>query len=217
MERDEVWRTVERSRLALADLLDGLAPDEWEQPSLCAGWRVREVAAHLTLAPQFALLDGAAAVIRAGGRFHRMIDQTARRKAAQPTATLVAELRAHAGSRRLPPGTNHLNTLFDVLVHSQDIAVPLGRPLPMPPDAARVAAERVWTMGWPFQARRRLAAFRLSATDVAWTRASGASADITGALIEGPIEALLLLLTGRAAAALPRLRGAGADRLARSP
>jgi hypothetical protein len=52
-----------------------------------------------------------------------------------------------------PVVTNYCNILFDVLVHAQDIAIPLGRDYPMPPEAARAGADRVWTMGWPFCAR----------------------------------------------------------------
>ena len=97
--------------------------------------------------------------------------------------------------------TNYRNIVPDVLVHSQDIAVPLGRDLPVPIAAARAAADRVWGMGWPFWARRRLRGMRLTAIDTDWT--VGAGEEVTG-----PIAALLLLLlTGRTAAARPHLAG----------
>jgi len=44
MDRDQVWEAIGRERLSLADLLDELSAQEWETPSLCAGWRVRDVA-----------------------------------------------------------------------------------------------------------------------------------------------------------------------------
>src|SRR5947209_85087 len=50
MDRDQVWEAIGQERLSLADLLDELTAQEWETPSLCTGWRVRDVAAHLTLA-----------------------------------------------------------------------------------------------------------------------------------------------------------------------
>jgi uncharacterized protein (TIGR03083 family) len=110
------------------------------------------------------------------------------------------------GSRRHAPGITHLEPLIDVLVHGQDVAVPLGRSRPMPVAAAAAAATRVWTMRWPFtaafDARRRLAGLRLEATDVEWAAGNGDR-------VEGPIEALLLLLTGRTAAAQDRLSGPG--------
>ncbi|GIF40679.1 maleylpyruvate isomerase family mycothiol-dependent enzyme [Actinoplanes xinjiangensis] len=203
MNRDESWTVIAEQRGAVADLLADLTDAEWDIPSLCAGWRVRDVAAHLALAPQppgpFTM---AAEAIRAGGRFHRLNHDIAVRHASRPGADLVTELRQHAGSRRLPAVTNYRNTLFDVLVHAQDIAVPLERPLVMPIRAAAAGATRVWTMGWPFWARRRLRAVRLVATDTDWSAGAGAE-------VRGPIAALLLLMTGRRAA-LPALSGPGA-------
>jgi uncharacterized protein (TIGR03083 family) len=143
--------------------------------------------------------------VRAGGRFHKINRGFAIRHAERPGADLVAELRTHAASRRLPKVTNYRNIVVDMLVHGQDIAIPLGIRREMPPDAARAGIERVWTMGWPFGVNRPLKRFRFTATDVVWVAGDGP--DVTG-----PIDALLLLLTGRPAA-LPRLSGAGVDEL----
>jgi uncharacterized protein (TIGR03083 family) len=209
LDDDAVWAATDRERSSLADLLEDLTVEEWDAPSLCAGWRVREVAAHLALAhsgPAAAV----AGMVRARGSFDRMVRDTALRHAAAPTAQLVAEIRAMVGSRRRAPGISHLEPLLDVLVHGQDIAVPLGRPRPVPVEPAVAAATRVWTTPWPlstaFHCRRRLRGLELVATDADW-RAG------TGERVEGPVAALLLLLTGRTAAALPRLDGPGADRL----
>jgi hypothetical protein len=118
------------------------------------------------------------------------------------------------GSRRRAPGVTHLEPLIDVLVHGQDIAVPLGRPRPMPIAAAAAAATRVWTMRWPltvaFDARRRLAGLRLEAIDADWAAGEGHRVD-------GPMEALLLLLTGRLSAAHDRLGGPGVRALPPRP
>ncbi|TCO55192.1 maleylpyruvate isomerase family mycothiol-dependent enzyme [Actinocrispum wychmicini] len=203
MDRERSWQVIESERLSLADLLDTLTEPEWDRPSLCAGWRVRDVAAHVALAPQppgpwTMLAEG----VRARGSFHRLNHDISVRHADRAGADLVAELRTHAASRRLPPMTNHRNILFDILVHGQDIAIPLSRDRTMPLDAARTGAARVWAMGWPFWARRRLAGIRLRATDIDWTAGHGPHE------VRGPIDALLLLLTGRAAS-LDRLRGDG--------
>jgi uncharacterized protein (TIGR03083 family) len=148
--------------------------------------------------------------VRAHGRFHRLNHDVAVRHArGRSTAQLVAELRAHAASRRLPVVTNYRNILFDVLVHAQDVAIPLGREVPMPRDAAVAGAARVWAMGWPFWARRRLRGVHLVATDADW--AAGAGPEVSG-----PIGALLLLLTGRSATAAARLTGPGVPLLVSS-
>ncbi|GAB1818356.1 maleylpyruvate isomerase family mycothiol-dependent enzyme [Herbidospora sp. RD11066] len=198
MDAEAVWHAIDEERRGLALLLDELTEEEWETPSLCAGWRVREVAAHLTLAhtrPVRAVWD----LLKAGGSFDRMIHDTAVRAARRPVETYAEDIRAMIGSRRKAPGITHLEPLIDALVHGQDMAVPLGRERPMPVEPAMAAADRVWTMGFPFHARRTFAGLELAATDCDWRVGSGRR-------IEGPIAGLLLLITGRGTVH-PGLRG----------
>ena len=98
-----------------------------------------------------------------------------------------------------------LEPLLDVLVHGQDIAVPLGRDRPVPPAPAAAAAHRAWDMGFPFRARKRLAGLRLRATDSDLVLGDGAP-------VEGTTGDLLLLVTGRTAT-VHRLSGEGVHRL----
>ena len=206
MDLDEVWRTIDTERTGLADLLEDLSPAEWGTPSLCDAWRVGDVAAHLTLAHMGyrAALVGA---VRARGSFDGMIRDSALRAASLARAESPRRLRAMVGSRRTAPLLTPLEPLVDVLVHGQDIARPLGRDRPMPTAAAAAAAQRAWDMRFPFRARKRLAGLRLAATDIDWTVGSGAP-------VEGPIAALLLLVTGRDAA-VEQLTGDGVRALRR--
>lgn len=205
MNRDEVWHVIDEQRADLAGMLAELSESEWATGSLCTGWRVRDVAAHLTLAqmgPARATFEFA----RAGGGFDRMIRDTAIRQARLAVEELTSRLRAMVGSRRKAPGISPLEPLLDVLVHGQDIAIRLGRGRPMPPEAAATVATRAWEKSFPFRARRRLAHLRLVATDHTWSVGNGSR-------VEGPIAAILLLLTGRDAAALPHLDGPGLSKL----
>jgi uncharacterized protein (TIGR03083 family) len=201
MDRDAVWAAIDAQRSSLADLLATLRPEEWAAASLCPGWTIQDVAAHITLShvsPGRAVVE----MLRYRGSFNTMIRETARRRArTSSSAELVERIRAMPGSRRHPIGTSYLDPLVDSLVHGQDIAVPLGRPRDMPLDAALAAADRVWSMGFPFGARRRLRGLRLEATDVDWARGAGVS-------VHGPIAVLLLVLTGRRAR-LEELTGDG--------
>jgi uncharacterized protein (TIGR03083 family) len=200
MDRDEIWQVIDDERLSLADLFDDLSAEEWHTPSLCHDWRVRDVAAHLTLA-QMGALGAIEALLRARGNLDRMIRDTAVRQARLPAGEYASLLRAMVGSRKKAPGITDLEPLIDVLVHGQDIALPLDRARPMPAPAAAAAATRAWSMGRPFQAERKLAGLRLSATDHPWQAGEGLA-------IEGPIAAILLLITGRPAA-LSHLSGPG--------
>jgi uncharacterized protein (TIGR03083 family) len=210
MDREESWQVIAAQRSSLADLLEDLTDPEWATPSLCAGWRIRDVAAHVAMAPQApGVLSMVTDGLRAHGNFHRLNHDLAVRHADSRSAgQIIEELRRYADSRRLPAVTSYRNILFDILVHGQDIAIPLGRHREMSREAARAGANRVWTMGWPFWARHRLRRLRLVATDIDWSAGSGAE-------LRGPIDALLLVLTGRTTAALPRLSGPGITQVAR--
>ncbi|REE97413.1 maleylpyruvate isomerase family mycothiol-dependent enzyme [Thermomonospora umbrina] len=192
---------VEAERLELADLLDTLADHEWRTPSLCAGWTVRDVAAHLTLADRkftATLLRG----IRARGDFDRVTAEMARERALRHTpADLVAQIRETAGRPRRFPMSGPLDPLADILVHAQDIARPLGREHPMPIERTLPALQHVWTSLF-YGTRKRFAGLRLVATDADWTAGDGPQE------VRGPTAALLLLATGRPTA-LPDLTGNG--------
>ena len=208
MNSEEKWRVIAGQRRALVDLLADLDENEWERPSLCEQWRVKDVVAHLALTPQSpGLVRILVLGLGARGNLDAVNRDLAVAHANRPPAELLAQLRELADSRRKPAITTLDNLLFDTLVHIQDVVIPLGLAASMPLDAAREGAERVWRMGWPFWARRRLRGVRLTATDLDWTAGEGAG-------IRGPIQALLLLLTGRTEAALPHLTGPGLERLA---
>ncbi|MEU7139778.1 maleylpyruvate isomerase family mycothiol-dependent enzyme [Nocardia sp. NPDC046473] len=206
-DEDRAWQVIEQQRLAIADVLGGLSAEEWEMPSLCAGWRIRDVAAHLCLTPLSPpMSEIARTLVRARGDYNRAIDRLTRAAAERPTAQLVSDIHDNASSRKLPALTNFGNTLFDVIVHGQDIAIPLGRHIGVPATAAAAAASRAWQVGWPVWNEHRLDGFRLTATDLDWTIGSGAQ-------VRGPIVALLLVITGRPAG-LDHLAGEGVRALA---
>ena len=206
LDADEVWRAIGAQRAALADVLESLTPREWERDSLCAGWTVRDVAAHVISTPQTSVGQYAAAVVRARGNFNRCMFQEAKRWSARPTELIVADYRRLDGSRKHPPGLSPLDPLVDVLVHTQDIVRPLGREHPMPAQPSAAAASHVWRhRSFPFGARKRLGGYRLTATDVQWSVGEGAA-------VQGSMGAILLLLTGRTVS-LPELSGVGAGQL----
>lgn len=206
MDVDEVWRHTHEQRRALASLLRDLSEGEWAVPSLCEGWTVRDVSAHVMRSATVTPAEMAVAFVQFRGRYNTLVAEDARRAARRPVAELVAEFERHDGSRRRPFGTSVVDPLLDVLVHSQDIAIPLGRSHPMPIEPAVLAARRAHRMGFLFTDAARRRHVEIRATDAEFTVGGGPP-------VEGPIRAVLLLLTGRTAAALPGLDGPGLERL----
>ncbi|HXZ71198.1 MAG TPA: maleylpyruvate isomerase family mycothiol-dependent enzyme, partial [Streptosporangiaceae bacterium] len=188
MERSEAWAVIDNHRRALVHLLEDLSEEEWRQPSLCEGWTVRQVAAHLALqnttwpAMPRALLDA----VRHGG-MNGAIHAMACRHAELPVEVIIGQIRARIGVWRPLPTVTFRETAIDYLVHGQDIAIPLGRTLETPRDLAVVAADRLWSCSRMFHARQKLAGYRLVAGDAPWAAGQGQE-------ICGPIGALLLLL-----------------------
>ena len=72
MDAESYWRVIGSERRGLAELLASLTDEQWETPSLCADWRVRDVAAHVALVPTapglLALIGG---VVKVGGNPNR--------------------------------------------------------------------------------------------------------------------------------------------------
>lgn len=192
MEREEVWQVTMETRRALAGHLEALDPADWEKPSLCAGWTVKDVAAHVLLHPSFKWREMPGMFGRNLGRsYNAMIDrETRRRSATQSREDVLAAYARYADSHRHVPTTTSIEPMLDVLVHTQDILRPLGRAQDMPPVAAAVSADRAILLGrltdW-----RATKSVRLVATDVDWARGKGPG-------IEGPMQELLMIATGRA-------------------
>ncbi|MEJ7704313.1 MAG: maleylpyruvate isomerase family mycothiol-dependent enzyme [Geodermatophilaceae bacterium] len=170
MDRHELTRVVEAERLDLCDFLEDLEASDWLAGSLCPGWTVHDVVAHLTtITMPMSVWDTIKGAISARGDFNRMTaDQARRRAAAFQPAALVARLRETAGSSRRAPGSRALDPLVEVLVHGQDIARPLGRSRPMPPDRVIPALAHAVRSFW-YGGRRRFEHVKLVATDAART------------------------------------------------
>ncbi|MGH3750307.1 MAG: maleylpyruvate isomerase family mycothiol-dependent enzyme, partial [Micromonosporaceae bacterium] len=123
----DITRAVAAERTDLAAILTGLPTAQWDAPSLCAGWRTREVVAHMTTpfrysAPRFIL-----EMIKARGNFNRMSDRTARRDAAALSAEqLVTTLRDNVNHPWKPPGGGLVGALSHDVIHGLDITVALG-------------------------------------------------------------------------------------------
>ncbi|MGN6129892.1 MAG: maleylpyruvate isomerase family mycothiol-dependent enzyme [Nocardioidaceae bacterium] len=189
MDSDTVWQHIDTERSWLAELLESLPDAAWRQPSACTGWSVRDVAAHLTFA-EVRVRDLIWPAVRAGFRYDTIVRDTALRSRLTHEQ-IVATLRGFVGSRRRVAFVTDLEPLIDILVHTQDICLPLGVAHPMPPEAAAAAADRVLSTPWPIRRWRPPRGVRLVATDTNWAHGSGSE-------VRAPMQEHLLTVTGRA-------------------
>jgi uncharacterized protein (TIGR03083 family) len=212
MDDNEVWSAVDRRRSAIVELLAGLTPAEWDTPSLCEGWRVRDVAAHLTM-PLLTKRQLAGLVLRHPGGTNRLIrDGSLELARRHDTGQLIAMITRLVGQHRPMPTLTCREMLIDVTDHHLDMALPLGREVHVPPVEVAEAADRVLSYGGRGNAKVfrqvRLGGYRLTATDHTWS--TGAGPEVRGSMTD-----LFLLLTGRTVR-VGELRGPGADDLRRT-
>ena len=210
-DAETVYQLATANRLLAADMFATLTPDQWRTPSLCAGWTVREVAAHLLepLETGVGTLKLLAYLVRYRGSLDRMVDDTARKVAARPTDELVTGLRQRASTRLTPPVIGPLGPMTDTCIHLRDAARPLGLDVCPPPASWRPALDflvsKPATRG--FLPRGRLTGLRLVTTDQDWRHGDGPE-------IVGSSEAIAMAVSGRPAA-LDDLAGPGLDVLRR--
>ena len=136
MERDEVWQHTIAQRLALRDVLRDLTPEEWDQPSLCAGWRVRDVAAHVIVGPQLGLVSTVKVMGGMWRGYNGMILRDGQRRGRAPVADILAQYDEWAEVRKGPLTVTHVEPLIDAIVHTDyDKPIARRRTTPVPPAA----------------------------------------------------------------------------------
>ncbi len=190
--------------------LHALDDNEWERPSLCDGWRVRDVVGHILYGNELKLWTLPFRLARYGFSSDRSgkAYSIARAEGRAP-AQLVRdfdERDAWAGTCRVFPP--HL-VLLDRLVHHQDIVRALHRPRAVPVERTAPLLPYLPKLGTVFRAKRRMEGLRFEATDTEWTWG-----DEDAPAVRGPAEAILMAALGRSAA-LEDCGGAGVPVLQR--
>lgn len=202
----ELWTDIHDERCALLELLESLAPQQWDAPTLCTKWRVRDVVAHLVATTEIKLPAAVWAIARSGFRMNRYIERDALRRGAAPPTQLLASYQAALPRTSYPPGQSPLAMLEDAVIHQIDIRLPLGENRAVPVERMRRVVEYLDGNGF-YPGKKLAQGLRLEATDTDW-----ASGD--GPIVEGPVQALALTLSGRFVA-VDQLRGPGLETLTR--
>lgn len=181
---------VAEYRCRVADDLEALAPEQWDSPSWCKGWRVRDVLGHLVHNAEASRVSMVRDMTRHPIRPDRGLDLIARQLGDEPVPTLAQRLRkARLGGVRVigfPVGMG----LGDVVVHGNDALRPVGLEFEVHPvDAVSVldAYRRVGGLVFHTRPHRNV---RLVATDVEWSCGNGP--DVTGRAID-----IIMLMANR--------------------
>ena len=192
-------------REEFAALLESLTPQQWDSPTLCDKWRVREVVAHVIgydpLSRGQLLRRMAKGLVTRGGANTVGVAEYAGKSPEE----LTALMREYAVPQGLTSGFGGKIALTDGMIHQQDIRRPLGIPRSIPAESLRIALDfTTWAPRLLGALRAR--GVRLVATDLDWTYGKGAE-------VRGSGEALLMAMAGRQAA-LDDLEGPGKAKLA---
>ena len=161
-DREDIFAAVANERRQVATLIAGLSAAQLATPSLCSGWDVQTVAAHLACSVTHGFSGTMRMAVRRGS-LARAIDEFARCRGHLPAAEIAATLRERADYRLSPPVFGPVAPLADILIHSGDIRIPLG--LSFTPDAGQVACALDFLSGpWPFgfAPQGRLSGIRLT-------------------------------------------------------
>ncbi|MFI9052302.1 maleylpyruvate isomerase family mycothiol-dependent enzyme [Streptomyces sp. NPDC053427] len=200
----DIKAAIAAERRELADLLDALPPDAWDAPTLCTGWRVREVVAHMSMGFRHSFPRQARELLKARGSLNRMTDRLARKDAADAAPReLAAFLRDNAHHPWTPPVGGLTSALGHDVVHGLDITVALGLDRRVPDDRLRTVLDATALRTAKFFGAD-LSGIALHADDLDWSFG-------TGTPVHGTAQDLLLVTFGRK---LPpgRLRGERSDR-----
>jgi len=208
---DEYRKLAAAEATDLADFVESLEPAQLDAPSLCEGWRVRDVLAHLYGGATGSLASHLSAVARHGFSIPRaskatavaIADRNDAHEMARAVRRFAAEYAAGGANRGIVRLLKPRDLLVDQLVHHQDIRRPLGLPRPIPVDRLTAALDAAPGVTALVRSKGRAKGLLLVATDLDWHAGSGP-------LVRGPGEAILLALTGRPAL-LGELTGDGVE------
>ena len=202
----DAWEMTDNERSAFADLADSLTPAQWDQPTLCAAWKVRDVVAHVTDGADLSLGKSMLTLAKYGFRMNTMIEREAQKGGARSTDELRKGLRDTVGIHKAMAPAKPPDMVMETIIHQQDVRRPLGIARNYPADEMKVALDRAAGTGNSLlPAKKRVAGLRLRATDLDWEQGDGGE-------VSGPAEALLMAMAGRTEA-LADLSGPGVETL----
>jgi uncharacterized protein (TIGR03083 family) len=187
-----VWAESEE----LGATLDELDDPALDHPSLCDGWRVRDVYAHMLLGYTTPLPSMIVMLARYGFNVPKGSAKGSARYASEHSSEQLRSAWHDMVDHRVKKGISKVipakEGFVDHLIHHQDILRPLGRTRTIGHERLVAALDVMPSLGGFVKSKQRMAGLRWTATDVDWHTG-------TGPEVNGPAESLILLASGRPA------------------
>jgi uncharacterized protein (TIGR03083 family) len=199
-----VWSDVHDERHSLLLLLETLTENEWNEPSLCTGWRVRDVVGHMVSETTMTLPKVVKGMVKSGFRINRFLAADACERGCCSIPDLVEDFRIAMPTRTHLRGLSSLSMLEDIIIHSLDIRRPLRRAHAVSARRMNSVATDLWASHF-FPGHKLFRDLRVMAIDSDWCAGDGP-------IVTGPIESLVLVMSGRLSD-LEKLEGEGITRV----
>jgi uncharacterized protein (TIGR03083 family) len=200
------WKMIHAGRTAMADTIENLSPDQWSAGSLCDGWTVGQLAAHILAAAEQTGGHFAWGMLTTGFRFNALMERDLHDRAELSPTQIADRLRQRTTTTNHPPAPV-LAMLGEIVVHGEDLRRPLGLPSwAAEADAHNACLDMYVKASFPVGGKKRIEGLRLVTTDTNWSYG-------TGPEVKAPAISLMLAMTGRAATASD-LAGDGAPTMA---
>jgi uncharacterized protein (TIGR03083 family) len=187
----DTWPTIHAERKALATDLHDLTGEQWDTPSLCSQWTVRDVLAHMTSAATLTPPAFFGKLISSGFSFDKVQESGVAAQRGSSPADTMAHFEGVLTSVKHPPGPT-ATWLGETIVHAEDIRRPLGIEHSYPTEAVVTVADFYKGSNLLIGSKRRISGLALLATDTEWSHG-------TGPEVAGPILSLVMAMTGRMA------------------
>ena len=205
------WRIYSAERADVHDFLACLTPAQWDEPSLCQGWRIRDVAVHLLVDEPVEQLGLPLALVKAAWfRFsvHRINDWWVQRNRDRPAGSIVTAFAGAWQPGRISKLVGPRTSVRAMVIHHQDMRRPLRMRRVVPEERLRAALEVILTPRGSINlgSFERGSGLRLQATDIDWSWGDGPA-------VHGPAESILMAVAGRRGT-LAELSGPGLPVLA---
>lgn len=173
----------------LADLLESAPPETWDASTLCQGWQVRHVVAHVTMPARLTPEQFGAEMAAAAGDFETLSTRVAARDAFLSVTEHLSNLRSSSLHAWQPPGGGAAGALSHAVIHSLDITLALDEPTVAPPRAVVAILDQLTAaQGAVFAVDLTKVQFEATDTDWSWG---------TGDIVRADSGSLVQLLSGR--------------------